>query len=60
MHRFAIMAFVLLGMTGCGGGGIQEGMPANASGGLTPEQKKEHDKLVAEEEAAAKSQGKRQ
>ena len=56
MHRIAIIALLLVGMAGCGGGGIQEGMPLNA--GLTPVQQKEHDDLVAKEEAAAKAQSK--
>jgi hypothetical protein len=58
MHRLAIIALLLVGMAGCGGGGIQEGMPPNAGQGLTPEQQKEHDDLVAKEEAASKAQGK--
>jgi len=55
-YRLATLA-ILLGLTGCGGG-IQEGMPASVNQGLTPEQQKEHDALVAEEEAAAKTRGK--
>jgi len=51
------VAVLLLGLTGCGGG-IQEGIPANANQTLTPEQQKEHDDLMAQEEAASKSQGK--
>ncbi len=58
MHRLSFIALLFLGLTGCGGGGIQEGMPSNVGGSLTPEQQKEHDELVAKEEAAAKAQGK--
>jgi hypothetical protein len=58
MHRFSIAVLFLLGLAGCGGGGIQEGMPSNVSAGLTPEQQKEHDELIAKEEAAAKALGK--
>jgi hypothetical protein len=58
MHRLAIIALLLVGMAGCGGGGIQEGIPPNAGQALTPEQQKDHDALVAEEEAAAKGQAK--
>jgi len=57
MHRLAIIALLLVGMAGCGGGGIPEGMPPNVGQGLTPEQQKEHDELVAKEEAASKAQG---
>lgn len=55
-YRLATLA-ILLGLTGCGGG-IEEGIPASATGGLTPEQQKEHDALVAQEEADAKAQPK--
>ncbi|WP_435020409.1 hypothetical protein TA3x_001813 [Tundrisphaera sp. TA3] len=58
MPRIAIIAMLILGTTGCGGG-IQEGIPSNVGGVLTPEQQKEHDDLVAQEEAAAKAQGKK-
>jgi hypothetical protein len=58
MHRLAIIALLFVGMAGCGGGGIQEGIPPNAGQTLTPEQQKDHDALVAEEEAAAKGQAK--
>jgi hypothetical protein len=60
MFRLAVLALglILPMISGCGGG-IQEGVPTTA-GGVTPEQQKEHDKLVAEEEAAAKTLGKRQ
>lgn len=55
-YRLATLA-ILLGLTGCGGG-IQEGIPPGAGQALTPEQQKEHDALVAQEEADAKAAGK--
>jgi hypothetical protein len=58
MHRlgYGFSALVLvLGLSGCGGGGIQEGMPADATGQLTPEQEQLQKDLMAEEEAAAKA-----
>jgi hypothetical protein len=55
-YRLATLA-ILLGLTGCGGG-IEEGIPANVGQGLTPEQQKEHDALIAQEEAEAKAQPK--
>lgn len=60
MLRLAVLALVLIlpTLSGCGGGGIQEGIPAGA-GGVSPEQQKELDRLVAEEEAAAKALGKK-
>jgi hypothetical protein len=57
MHRlgygFSALALVL-GLSGCGGG-IQEGMPTDATGQLTPEQEKLQKSLMEEEEAAAKA-----
>lgn len=55
-YRWATLV-ILLGLSGCGGG-IQEGIPPGAGQMLTPEQQKEQDALVAQEEAAAKADGK--
>ncbi len=55
-HRLAALA-LLLGLTGCGGG-IREGIPPGAGQALTAEQQKEHDALVAQEEAEAKARSK--
>lgn len=60
MLRYAItplFVILLFGASGCGGG-IQEGIPANA-GQISAEQQKAIDDAVAEEEAAAKAQGKK-
>ncbi|WP_406693897.1 hypothetical protein V5E97_22935 [Singulisphaera sp. Ch08] len=54
--RLAALA-ILMGLTGCGGG-IQEGIPPGAGQALTPEQQKEHDALVAQEEAESKARNK--
>jgi|GEM_PF-2649669 len=56
--RFRLVILVLLvSLIGCGGG-ISEGIPPGAGQALTPEQQKEHDDLVAQEEAAAKAASK--
>src|SRR4051812_18489082 len=60
MHRLGFWIAplaLLLGLSGCGGG-VQGGIPPGVGQSLTPEQQKEHDALVAEEEAQAKAQGK--
>lgn len=61
MRRAAnwLCRLALLGsLAGCGGGGIAEGIPPGAGGTLSPEQQKEHDALVAQEEAESKAAGK--
>ena len=59
MLRLVVLGLVLIlpALSGCGGR-IQEGIPAHA-GGVSPEQQKELDRLVAEEEAQAKAAGKK-
>lgn len=62
MRRFLrplfLLSILLPPLAGCGGG-LKEGM-SDSAGQITPERQKELDDLAAQEEAAARSQGKRQ